>query len=120
MDDVQKDRFDLHGLLEECVTRFLDETVDVSIKASADVINNPVWVTGSYEHLATLTNNLLQNAVAFASTAVIVQLLREQLAPGFSIHDDGPGFADTDTDILLKPFQRGQGMMCRRVYGNRQ
>jgi len=45
--------------------------------------------------------------VAFANTRVIVNLHVDATQPGFTVHDDGPGFPVEEHSNLLKPFQRG-------------
>lgn len=111
MSDVKQEEVHLQTLAQECVTQFLDEAVAVTIRqdenlpASSSGASLSVW--GSYEHLATMINNLLQNAVAHANASVTLHLHHDANGPGLSVHDDGPGIAADEREHLLKPFQRG-------------
>lgn len=104
MDDVEKSEIALKDLIEECMSQYLDEPVHLILQGPDPSSQKPV-VYGSYTHLATMINNLLQNAVAYGVSEVLIEISAR--SAGFSVHDDGPGIPEAQRGTMLKPFQRG-------------
>jgi len=105
MSDVKKQELSLQNLIQECASQYLDENILVDVRNN-DVADKIVY--GSYEHLATMTNNLLQNAVAHANTQAVIEVRNHENSIQLTVSDDGPGMPVADRDKLLKPFQRGE------------
>ncbi len=104
MDDVIKEQINLADLAAECVAQYADESVEVTLRAG----NLSGTVFGSIDHLGTLVNNLLQNAVNHAMTKVEVQVQSRNNSIELIVADDGPGLSLDKVENLLKPFQRGE------------
>lgn len=113
MNDIDKQELSLQNLIQECASQYLDESILVKVRDNS-AENKKVY--GSYEHLATMTNNLLQNAVAHATTQVIIEVNYDNNTIQLTVSDDGPGMPATDREKLLKPFQRGEDS-ARTGYG---
>lgn len=104
MDDIAKAPVNLAALATECVAQYADEPVEVTLHSN----NLPVEVFGSIEHLGTLVNNLLQNAVNHAEQKVEVHVKKNSDSIELIVSDDGPGLGPDQVDNLVKPFQRGE------------
>jgi len=65
-------------------------------------------VFGSVEHLATMINNLLQNAISHANTEVTVTVTSNSESVVLSVCDDGAGVDEKIRSQIHKPFQRGE------------
>lgn len=104
MDDATKSPVHLASLAEECVAQFADESVEVKLYTD----NHLASVFGSMEHLGSLVNNLIQNAVDHAESKVEVQLRSDKDLIVLIVSDDGPGLNLDNIENILKPFQRGE------------
>lgn len=58
--------------------------------------------------LAHAVNNLITNAMKFASSTICITILHERDAILIHVDDDGPGFDNGDTDMLFAEFNTGQ------------
>lgn len=109
MNDAANSPVDLASLAEECVAQFADESVEVKLYTDnrpASVFGASVF--GSMDHLGSLLNNLIQNAVDHAESKVEVQVRSEKDSIALIVSDDGPGLNLDTVDKILKPFQRGE------------
>lgn len=68
-----------------------------------------VLVLGDERYVNMLFNNLLQNAIRFASSVVKVSVDVSGSQVWLRVEDDGQGLEPADRDRLLKPFERGNG-----------
>ena len=59
-------------------------------------------------HIKMLVNNLLQNAVNYSDSAVLVTLIALRSTLVLSVEDDGPGIPEDQRVEILKPFVRGK------------
>ncbi len=59
-------------------------------------------------HIKMLVNNLLQNAVNYSDSAVLVTLIAHRSTLVLSVEDDGPGVPEDQRVEVLKPFVRGK------------
>jgi len=114
MSDVEKKALSLQNLIQECASQYLDENILLEVRNSGAENNTTVF--GSYEHLATMTNNLLQNAMVYANTQVVIEVTSNDSGIQLVVSDDGPGMPTVDREKLLKPFQRGNDT-TRSGYG---
>ncbi|MEM7257155.1 MAG: sensor histidine kinase, partial [Pseudomonadota bacterium] len=62
---------------------------------------------GAIEHLATVFNNLIQNATDHAKSKLLIVITRANGTIDIAFNDDGPGIPEHMRTELLKPFQRG-------------
>ena len=76
-----------------------------------DAVDAPYEVVGDELRLHQVATNLLSNAARYtpAGTTVTVRLRRD----GFSVHDDGPGFAPELVDHAFERFARGDAARTR-------
>ena len=69
----------------------------------------PLTIEGGAEALATLTNNLISNAIKFSPDGGVVNvtLKREGENAILDVTDDGPGISAKDHQRIFEPFYRG-------------
>jgi len=107
IEGVEKQAIDVHSLLEECIAQHYDSDIKIQLikKPSADESN--LMVYGGIEHIATLLNNLISNALTYANGLLLIDIGREgeQIKVNFS--DDGPGIPADLRGRVVKPFERG-------------
>lgn len=107
MDGVEKQHLSLRDLLTECVAQFYDDEVEMQLIEDNLSANDRLDTFGCIEHLATLFNNILQNAVKHARQKVTVRMSLKGGAKEITISDDGPGIPEDQRDWVIKPFERG-------------
>lgn len=108
MEGVQAQSVSLRNLINECISQFYDNDVLIDINDKQLDTNDSLIVNGRIEHLATMLNNLLQNAVKHANEHVLLEMRRDKEAIVIAISDDGPGIPVEEQELLMKPFQRGE------------
>jgi len=97
----------LRQLLGECVGSWQDIAVNISVVEIGLTTDEPLNISGCIEHLATMINNLIENAIKHADTLLIVELDRNPNAVALVFRDNGPGIDEALRTHVLKPFQRG-------------
>lgn len=109
MDGIEKEALSLRDLLGECAAQFYDSDAAIKFDEALLNIDDSIDMLGCIEHLATLFNNLFQNAIKYANKSITVELHRDGLAIEITISDDGPGIEQKQRQLLMKPFERGEG-----------
>lgn len=105
MDEVPKEAVSIVSLCQQCVAHYADEEVSVTLDYDGLVDSDQVY--GSIEHLGSMMNNLIHNAVEHAASRVLVRVERDSGLISVSVADDGNGLDAVKKEQLLKPFQRG-------------
>jgi len=106
LDDVAKQHIDIDGLISECIAQHYDNNIDIEYQVLNKDVNDSIGIYGGIEHIATLINNLLNNALKYAKKTISIQLSKvdDQIAIQFC--DDGPGIPKELRLHVLKPFER--------------
>ena len=95
----------------------LSELVNDSVESLTDLTDTAIQWTQTSEqfitnaharYIAMMINNLLQNAVNYGKSQVLVSLSKKRSSIILSIEDDGPGIPVEMRDEILKPFVRGK------------
>jgi two-component system OmpR family sensor kinase len=104
---LARDTVDLSRLLVEAVSDA--RVVAPDHRWQLDLPEESIEVTGDGERLHQVVTNLLANARKHtpAGTTVTVTGTRAGGLPGFSVHDDGPGFPSELADSAFERFVRG-------------
>ncbi len=108
MEGVEKRPVALRSLLSECSAQYYDSNLLIKIDHSRIKPDDDLIINGGIEHLATLLNNLIQNATEHASKKLIIELGRTRNTIEIAFCDDGPGIPEAMRERVLKPFQRGE------------
>ena len=80
-------------------------TGEITVETELDSVTASV----DADLLEIATRNLVDNALRFASTKVLVSLRREAEVVTLMVDDDGPGVAEDQREAVLRPFVQGQG-----------
>ncbi len=107
LSDVEKQPVSLRQLLQECTAQYYDSNIIIKIDDSALKTDDTLTITGCIEHLATMLNNLIQNATDHAGSKLIIELKNTGKHISVTFNDDGPGIDEHQRSTVLKPFQRG-------------
>ena len=103
MFDIKKDKIDLSQLVDEAIQRKCCAQVEIQwIKPHAAYL-----VVGDRTYLNMMMNNLLQNAILYGDSKVIVSLSSSQSHAILAIEDNGQGIPVAQRESMLKPFVRG-------------
>jgi len=107
IEGVEKQAIDVHSLLEECIAQHYDSdlTIQLNKKPSADDSN--LMVYGGIEHIATLLNNLISNALSYANSLLVIEIGQDGKHIAINFSDDGPGIPVELRGRVVKPFERG-------------
>ena len=99
--------------LQERVSAFADKAAARNVRIEADTHASDA--TGSLPtllvdptHLARAVDNLLDNAVRYARSAVRVAFEAHPAGALLLVDDDGPGVSDNVRDQLFEPFATGR------------
>ncbi len=105
-------RFDLREQVDQVLASLGAHARAQGIELSAAVegSNEPVWIDGDPDALASAIRNIIDNAVLYtpAGGHVSVAMARDEL--GFttvSIEDSGPGIPAAEREVIFSPLVRG-------------
>lgn len=107
MAGVDQQMVSVRSLVDECVSQHYDSPLSIVIDESRLTDENLLQLNGCIEHLATLFNNLIQNAIRFADHQIIIELQQNENSIVVMICDDGPGIPQELREHVMKPFERG-------------
>lgn len=107
MDGMEKTLIDLYQLLEQCTSQFYDTHLDIQLVRIGVELEDTLTTRGCIEHIATLFNNVLQNASKHAKSRIIIEVQSQPDAIQVAIRDDGPGIPIDQREQIMKPFVRG-------------
>jgi signal transduction histidine kinase len=96
---------ELGVLARQVVCRYADAVVPVTV-ASASCAGEAVVVTGDRARLDRLLVNLVDNAVRYAKSSVIVSVRRDGAWAELAVTDDGPGVPARDRERVFDRFAR--------------
>ncbi len=108
LEGIEKQPVALRNLLSECSAQFYDTGLLIKIDHARLQADDQLIINGCIEHLATLFNNLIQNATDHANKKLIVELHRSKNTIEIAFCDDGPGIPEHLRKHVIKPFQRGE------------
>jgi signal transduction histidine kinase len=94
---------DLAALAGSVAARYGDARVPVSATPAP---GQPVEVAGDWERLDRLLVNLVDNAVRYAATAVVVTVSGDSIWATLTVSDDGPGIPAADRERAFDRFAR--------------
>ncbi len=116
MDGIQKQDVDVRELVNECVAQYHDSNLLIKIDEPQLSSHDRLLVHGCIEHLATLFNNLISNAMTYANQQLLVEMHRNGDRISITFCDDGPGIPQAQRNQVIKPFERGTSNE-RKGYG---
>ena len=100
---IDKQKVDLNLIVQRCVKAKNATMQCIIFQPNTETS----WVFGDPKYLQIVINNLLQNALQYGQSQVLVQVHHSEHQISLSIADDGTGFSEDEKD-LLKPFVRGK------------
>jgi signal transduction histidine kinase len=105
--------------VERAIQTVADEARGRGVRFVVDVADDTPMVLADARGLATILQNLLQNAVTFSpdggEVSVTVRAVRNAVL--FEIRDQGEGVAAQDLHRLIRPFEQGENALVRRTHG---
>ena len=78
----------------------------------------PVEVRGSADQLARVVRNLLENAVRYADSLIVVEVRRDEGVAELVVQDDGPGIDPSQRDRVFDRFARLDDSRSRHSGGS--
>lgn len=108
---------DLAALCGSVVSRYADAPVPVSCPGAENEAGGgsgaPVLVAGDWERLDRLLVNLVDNAVRYAKSSVVVSVRGDGRVAELTVTDDGPGIDEADRERVFHRFARLDGARSR-------
>ncbi len=108
-DRVPFDALDLNPLARRLVTDRADEAIRRGIDFGFETDDRPAPIVGHPLLLAELFNNLIDNALRYASTGGTVTVSVRTAEPDvvLEVEDNGPGVAAPERELIFERFYRG-------------
>ncbi|MFK7892445.1 MAG: ATP-binding protein, partial [Granulosicoccus sp.] len=107
MAGIVKQPVSIRNLVDECISQHCDTDISIVIDHSNISRDELLTVNGCIGHLATLINNLIQNALRYANHQIVLDMKHSDEKVILSICDDGPGIPVDSRELVMKPFERG-------------
>jgi signal transduction histidine kinase len=96
----------LAELCRSVVCRYADSSVPVTVVPETTAPGGSVVVAGDWARLDRLIVNLVDNAVRYAKSAVVVSVTRDGSWVELAVTDDGPGIPTADRERAFDRFAR--------------
>jgi two-component system sensor histidine kinase BaeS len=109
---------DLADVVAETVDGFRPEADDASIALELRAPDEPITVHGDTDRLAQLTGNLVQNALKYARSRVLVSVGVADSWARLDVMDDGPGIAVEDLPHVFERLYVARREPERRETGS--
>jgi signal transduction histidine kinase len=97
---------DLVSLSRSVACRYADSHVPVSVVPGAGEPSETALATGDADSLERLLVNLVDNAVRYAKSSVVVSAHKNGAWAELSVTDDGPGIPEADRERVFGRFTR--------------
>jgi len=107
MEGIEKQSINIEHLLEQCIAQHYDSDISIKLKYRSPADESKLIMLGGVEHVATLLNNLISNALTYAKSQLQIELYRENDQVVIRYCDDGPGIPEESRELVVKPFERG-------------
>ncbi len=99
----RREPVDVTALLTEVAGRYPNGRVPVTVSAAS---YRPLWTEGDPDRLGRIVTNLVDNAVRYASSSVVLAAAPESGRVLLTVTDDGPGIAPADRERVFDRFTR--------------
>ena len=108
-DSLSSTTVHLHDVIHETVERLrpISDLKEIPVKITrldeATIVGDSILLQSAF-------HNVLDNAIKYSSSGKTVEVSLDKKEDGFEIMvaDAGPGFKESDTEVLLKRFERGK------------
>ncbi len=115
LSDLPLNEVNLSSIVEHAV-QTAREVSDHTITFESDHIDVEVIANDRYTSI--MLNNLLQNAIRYGESTVVIRLLQERSVTTLIIDDDGPGIPVNARKNVLKPFFRNTAQQGKHGNNN--
>src|SRR3954453_3413210 len=109
---------DLVDVAEGTVEGFLPEAADAGIAIDVVTATGPTIVNGDADRLAQIAANLIQNAMKYARTRVVVDVGAVNGWARLAVSDDGPGIAAEDLPHVFERLYVSRHQPQRKEIGS--
>ena len=116
--NIQKTRFDLSGLVQQCMDSFMDRLVTRNITVELH-LETDIVLSADQARVRQLLHNLLENSCRYVNEhgQVRVLLNRNQQGIELVLEDSGPGLKSDQLDRLFERFYRVEPSRSRSSGG---
>lgn len=103
--------------LETAINTCLNSVDNHSKEIEFDHPAKKLIIAGNERYLSMLINNIIQNALQYASQHIFISIIAEKNHIILSVDDDGEGILEDEWEQVLKPFVRGNLAKPNQGYG---
>jgi two-component system sensor histidine kinase BaeS len=115
---MTSERVDLDDVVAATVDGFRPEADDASIALELRAPHEPITVEGDTDRLAQVTGNLLQNALRYARSRIVLAVGVTDAWARLDVMDDGPGIAAEDLPHVFERLYVARRQPDRRETGS--
>jgi len=112
-DSLQRESGDVISFCQTIVESYQQKSKKLEIQSD----RNSLIIDADWQLLETAVSNLIENALRFADTSVLVNVKRQEGRVLITVEDDGPGLADNELEHIFDAFTRGSQATKRDGYG---
>lgn len=102
--ELQLQKIELNDFVAKLMQPYTQADCTITLSSSA----TPLVILADPRYLAMQINNILDNALQYAQSQILITLSSANNSYMLCIEDDGPGFPADNYQRLLQPFQRGE------------
>lgn len=97
--------------------QFIPSNLSITTNKSSTILRHN-YIKADPRYLSMLINNILNNAIKYSHSQIILTVSHELDNIILYIEDDGPGIKATERDHVLKPFYRSQDEKTATIQGH--
>jgi len=110
--ELKQQPLDMTTLVENTIAHQQSETTSITLRG-----NGEHHLIGDKVYLTMLINNVLQNAINYGNSQVLITLTCQGRHFIMTVEDDGLGIAKEQRQAILKPFTRGNAQQKSSGHG---
>lgn len=103
--------------LSSFALQVLEASYEPNISIDFDCPTQTTNIRADKRYLAMQLNNIMSNALHYATSKVLVRVYQEGSGIVIAIEDDGAGIPEKDRDDIIKPFVRGSNTDGQKGHG---
>ncbi|MBU2972368.1 two-component sensor histidine kinase [Pseudoalteromonas sp. C2R02] len=109
---IDKRKVVIQDVISDCINTINPKHIEIEF-----IPNKNLTLLADINYLSMLINNLLSNAIQYASTKIVVKVIQNDNIISLIVADDGQGIEQSKRQEILKPFTRGDNAIDKQGYG---
>jgi two-component system sensor histidine kinase TctE len=100
------DRLDGVELVREVAREWAPQALDKGVETGFEMSGGEAWVMGDAQLLREMLANLIDNALRYGGTRIMLAVSSSEQGVTWFVEDNGPGIPEQQREAVFAPFHR--------------